>query len=167
MRSDELWVESYQGEVLGETLFGALAERQKDPTRRHQLEVLATLERATKELADPVFEARSLDRGDTAATVASATQMADAVAAMPWEQFLASIEPVTTQFLAKYRELVTLATDDTEHQIAESYVAHEQALAAFARHALSNDAGDPLAEILALPHVAAVVMALPLRHQPR
>jgi hypothetical protein len=159
MRSDELWVESYQGEVLGETLFGVLADRQDDPTRRHQLEVLATLERATKELADPVFEARSLDRGDTAATIASATDMGDAVAGFTWEEFLASFEPVTTQFLAKYRELVTLATDDTERQIAEAYVAHEEALASFARQALDDEGGDPLAKILALPHVAAVIGA--------
>ena len=53
MRADDLWVEAYQGEVLGETLFTLLSERQGDPTRRHQLEVLATLERATKQLAEP------------------------------------------------------------------------------------------------------------------
>jgi len=28
MRADELWVESYQGEVLGEALFGLLAQQE-------------------------------------------------------------------------------------------------------------------------------------------
>ena len=159
MRAEELWVESYQGEVLGEALFGLLAERQDDPTRRHQLQVLARLERATKELAEPVFEARALDRGDTTATVATVSGMADAVASMTWEAFLASFEPVVTEYLAKYRELVTLAADDDERRIAEAYVAHEEALAAFARRALNGEPGDPLAQILDLPHVAVVITA--------
>ena len=159
MSAHELWVESYQGEVLGETLFGLLAERQEDPGRRRQLEVLTFLERATKELAEPVFERQGFDRGDSAATVASATALADALADTPWEEFLGSFEPITTQFLAKYRELVELAPDETERQIAEAYVAHEEALAAFARRVLGLEAGEPLEQILALPHVAAASVA--------
>jgi len=155
MRADELWVESYQGEVLGETLFGVLAEREADPERRSQLVVLTRLERSTKELAEPVFEWRSLDRGDTAATVAEATDLADVVGPMTWPEFLGSFEPVTSQFLAKYRELVGLASDDRERAIAEAYVAHEEALAAWARRSLGQEVGEPLQLILALPHVAA------------
>ncbi|MHB8465877.1 MAG: hypothetical protein ACYDH6_03035 [Acidimicrobiales bacterium] len=154
MTADELWVESYQGEVLGETLFGLLAERQDDPTRRRQLETLTLLERATKELAEPVFERRELDRGDTAATVAGATGMADAVAAMAWEEFLATFESVTERYLPKYRQLVELAADETERDIAVAYVAHEEALAAFARRALGQEEGEPLQPIVDLPHVA-------------
>jgi hypothetical protein len=158
MTADELWVESYQGEVLGEALFGTLAEREDDPDRRHQLQTLALLERATKELAEPVFERRALDRGDTTATVNTATEMADAVTGMTWEQFLGSFEPVTSQFLAKYQELVTLSSEPEEHAIAEAYVAHERALAAFARRALGQEDGDPLEPILALAHVAAAAV---------
>ena len=155
MGADELWVESYQGEVLGETLFGLMAEREDDPARRRELEALTLLERATKELAEPVFHRRGLDRGDTAATVAEATAMADVVKGMTWEEFLSSFEPITSQFLAKYRQLVELADDDDERRIAEAYVAHEEALACFARRELGQESGDPLEEIHALPHVAA------------
>ncbi len=108
MDKDELWVESYQGEVLGEVLFGLLAAREKDAERRRQLEVLTLLERATKELAEPVFDRQERDRGDSSATVAIATEMATAVAGMTWAQFLASFEPITTDFLTKYRQLVAL-----------------------------------------------------------
>ncbi len=159
MDKDELWVESYQGEVLGETLFGLLAERGKDTERRHQLEVLTLLERATKELAEPVFERQKLDRGDTSATVAAATELAAAVAGITWEEFLASFDAITTEFLAKYRQLVALASDEGERQVAEAYVAHEVALEAFARRALGQEPGEPLQEILALPHVAAAMPA--------
>jgi hypothetical protein len=155
MSASELWIESYQGEVLGETLFGTLAERQEDPVRRGQLEVLTLLERSTRALAEPVFERRGLDHGDTAATVAAANELAEAVAGITWDEFLASILPVTDEFLAKYRQLVDLAPDEIERGIAEAYVAHEEALAAFARRGLGQESGEPLDLILALPHVAA------------
>ncbi|MGD0394225.1 MAG: hypothetical protein ABSC41_16470 [Acidimicrobiales bacterium] len=155
MSAAELWVESYQGEVLGEALFGSLAEREEDPDRRHQLKVLTLLERTTKELAEPVFERRALDGGDSAATVTAAVELADALAGVTWDEFVASILPVTDQFLVKYHQLVELATDETERGIAEAYVAHEEALAAFARRALGQETGEPLELILALPHVAA------------
>lgn len=153
--TEQLWTESYQGEVLGETLFGVLAERQQDPEHRRQLEVLTLLERATKELAEPLLERRGYPRGDTAATVAQATELADSVADLPWEQFLGSFEAVTKQFLARYEQILELSDDESERAVAEAYVAHEHALCAFARRALGREAGEPLGEILALPHVAA------------
>ena len=155
----ELWVEAYQGEVLGEALFGLLAQREEDPQHRRQLEGLTLLERATRDLADPVFVRRSLDHGDSAGTVRSATEMADALAGVQWDDFLGSFEPVITQFLAKYRALVDLADDDFEAEIAEAYVAHEQALASFIRRALGQEAGEPLQPIFELPHVAAALPA--------
>ena len=159
MDAAELWVESYQGEVLGEALFGAMAEREEEPERRHQLEILTLLEHATKELADPVFERRGVGRGDTEKTLADARELADAVAHMTWIEFIASIPPVTVNFLAKYRQLVDLATDGQEREIAQAYVAHEEALASFAHRCLGEEAGDPLERILALPHVAAAAAA--------
>jgi len=141
--------------VLGEALFGSLAEREADADRRRQLEVLTILERATKELAEPVFEKRGLERGDTATTLGQAAELADAVAEIPWEEFLGSFEAITVQFLEKYLQLVDLASDDAELSVAEAYVAHEQALAAFARRALGQESGEPLELILALPHVVA------------
>lgn len=163
VRADELWVESYQGEVLGEALFGLLAVCQEDPVRRGELEVLTVLERSTKELAEPVLDARGLDRGDTAAIVASAEEMAVTVAGISWAQLLGSIEPVTATFLATYEELVGLSEDPAERSVAEAYVAHERALASFARRSLGEEDGEPLERILALPHVAAALRYPPPR----
>lgn len=155
MSAPELWVESYQGEVLGEALFGLLAERETDPEHRRQLEVLTRLERRTKELAESVFEHRRLDRGNTEGSLSSAAQLADGLADTSWQDFLGSFEPIISEFLARYRQLVQLAEDDSERAIAEAYVAHELALASFVRRSLGQEAGDPLGEILALPHVVA------------
>jgi hypothetical protein len=155
MRADELWVESYQGEVLGEALFGLMAQREIDPARREQLEALTLLERATKALAEPVLDRRGIDRGDTAASLANAKEFADALAATSWDDFLRSLTPVTAQFLAKYEELVGLSDDATDRYVAEQYCAHERALASFAYRSLGEEDGEPLERIFALPHVAA------------
>jgi len=155
MRADELWVESYQGEVLGEALFGLMAEREQDPERRAQLEALTLLERATKELAEPLLERRGIDRGDTAASIATGHDFADALASTGWSEFLRSIPPVTVQFLAKYEELVALSDDPADRAIAMQYCEHERALASFAHRALGDEPGEPLEKVFALPHVAA------------
>jgi hypothetical protein len=151
----ELWVDSYQGEVFGEAVFASLAEHETNSERRHQLEVLTCLERRTKELADPVFERRGLDRGDTESSLASALLTAEAALHMSWDDVLNGILLFTVESLEKYRQLVQLATDKVEREIAEAYVAHEEALAVYARRSLGLEAGDPLELILALPHVEA------------
>ena len=120
---------------------------------RQQLQVLTRLEAATKELAEPVFQRRGLDRG-IPPPHSQAAELAAAVAEISWEEFVGSIEPITAQFLEKYLQLVDLAADEEERAVAEAYVAHELALAAFARRALGKESGDPLELILALPHLA-------------
>ena len=155
MSATELWTESYQGEVLGETIFGWLANNEKNPERKHQLQVLTRLERSTKELAELVIERRGFERGDTEATVAAGLETASAAADMPWEDLMAGIIPIADEFLGKYRQLVELASDDAERRIAQAYVAHEEALASFARRSIGQETGEPLERILALPHVVA------------
>ncbi len=151
----ELWTESYQGEVLGETFFGWLAAHEYDETRKRQLEVVTLLERSTKELAEPIFERLGFDRGDTDASIALAIALAEGTAEGTWEQMLEAVAAITVDFLVKYRELVELAEEPFEKEIALAYVAHEEALAAWAHRALGQEEGEPLQGILALPHVAA------------
>jgi hypothetical protein len=153
--TNALWRESYQGEVLGETLFGILAENEHDPDRRHELEIVTLLESATKGIAESLFDRREMDRGDLETTIAAAKQFAEGAMASKWEDFAGAVLAATGTFLEKYHTLVELASDDEERQIAEAYVAHEEALATWARRAMGAEEGDPLAEILALPHVIA------------
>jgi hypothetical protein len=155
VEADDLWVDSYQGEVLGGVLFTLLAERQSDPDRRRALRALALLERTTKELAQPVLERREIDTGNTNATVADAAAMADGVTELPWTEFLGYFQPEISKFLDKYRRFVLLASDEYEQEVAEAYVAHEEALETFLRRSLGEEDGDPLEAIFALPHVAA------------
>jgi hypothetical protein len=82
--------------------------------------------------------------------------MADAVQALAWDDFLGSFQPVISDYLARYRELVGLAEDPEERTVAEAYVAHELALESFLRRAWG---GSPASRcsILDLPHVAAAL----------
>jgi hypothetical protein len=153
--TNALWLESYQGEVLGETLFGILAEHEEDHDRRHQLETVTLLERATKGIAEPLFDRPGMDRGDLETTISAAKQFAEGARASKWEDFAGAVLAATGTFLEKYHALVDHASDDEERQIAEAYVAHEEALATWARRAMGTEDGDPLEEILALPHVIA------------
>lgn len=157
MRVEELWRESYQGEVLGETVFGLLAQRCEDPDQRKQLEVLTLLERATKEIAEPVLERNGYDRGDVDNLVAAITANIDSSAAAPWDEMVRSTITIADGYLVKYRELVGLVDNDADRAVAEAYVAHELALVSWAKRALGEEDGDPLEPILSLPHVAAAV----------
>jgi hypothetical protein len=150
-----LWTEAYQGEVFGEAIFGGLATRLTDEHERRTLEVLAALERATRQLAEPLLARRGYDPGDTEASLASGAAAVDQLVGLGWEPFVRSITPVADRFLVTYRQIVELTEDPEDLAVADAYVAHELALAAFARRELGEEAGDPLAPILALPHVAA------------
>jgi len=155
VEADELWTEAYQGEILGELVFTLMAERAEDPQRRRVLETLALFERSTKELAAPLLARRGIPPGDNEATTAESATMAHAAADLPWRDFLGFFQPEVSEFVAKYRRLVTLAGDDDERRIAEAYVAHEEALETFLRRSPGEEPGDPLEPILAVPHVAA------------
>lgn len=153
----ELWLESYQGEVLGERLFQAVSEVQGDCARRHECEVLALLERATREIAEAVFDRFGMDRGDLDTVVAQADLFAEGARAAAWPDFADAILAATGTYLEKYRGIVSLARDDAERQVGEAYIAHEEALATWARRATGSEDGDPLEEVLALPHVIAAM----------
>src|SRR5690349_9435943 len=127
MDAGTLWGEAYQGEVLGEAFFQLLSERQTDPARRHELEVLAELERSTKLLAEPVFERNGYDQGGSAETVQTAAGAVDGAAAAPWEDNLRLIVVVAESFLPKYQQLIELSEDERDRKVARAYVDHELA----------------------------------------
>src|SRR5918912_4606464 len=78
--SDEavrLWVESYQGEVLGELYFARVAETITDPALREKIDLLACLERYTKELLEPVIRRLGIPAEPDQAMVDAVGEVAD------------------------------------------------------------------------------------------
>jgi hypothetical protein len=148
---ESLWVKAYQGEILGELLFGGIAEQQSDPDRAAKMRVLATLERRTKEAMVPALERAGISTDDDPETLSLAGVLIAATATIPWADTLASFGPITAQYSAMYRRIGDL--DPSERATADLLVAHEAALAAFAAAEVSGQTEGTLAQIAALPHM--------------
>src|ERR1700733_16118132 len=82
---EELWVKAYQGEVLGELLFGGIAEQLADPDRAAKLRVVATLERRTKEATAPALERAGISTDPDPEMQATAEALIPAAVAMTWD----------------------------------------------------------------------------------
>ncbi len=145
---EELWVKAYQGEVLGEALFGRIADRLDDPDHAAKMRVLSTLERKTKEAIAPSLERAGLSTDADPEMLA----LADALAVdMVWTEFLAATESITKQYIPLYVRIGEL--DPSEQPASDLLVAHEAALRAFARAELAGDAATSLDAINALAHM--------------
>jgi hypothetical protein len=147
---DVLWVKAYQGEVLGEALFGGMAERMDDEEHATKMRVLATLERRTKEAMVPALERAGLSTDPDPESLQTAEALVGA-ANTPWLDLLATFEPITSQFCAMYRRIGEL--DGSELQTSDLLVAHELALRAFARAEIAGDTETSLEQVNALAHM--------------
>jgi hypothetical protein len=147
---DVLWVKAYQGEVLGEALFGRFADQIDDEEHKAKMRVLATLERRTKESMAPALERAGLSTEPDPESLATAEALS-AAASSPWKDLLATFEPITSQFCAMYRRIGEL--DPSERETSELLVAHELALRNFARAEIAGDTATSLDEINALAHM--------------
>jgi hypothetical protein len=148
---DTLWMTSYQGEILGEILFGRLADCLVDADQARKMRVLSTLERKTKEALVPSLERAGILTEPDPATVSSAEGLADALATTPWADVVGSIEAITNQYLALYRRIGEL--DPTEIEASELLVAHELALREFGRREVAGETATSLDAVTALPHL--------------
>jgi hypothetical protein len=147
---DVLWVKAYQGEVLGEALFGRIADQLDDEDHKTKMRVLATLERRTKESIAPALERAGLSTEPDSESLRTAEALSSA-ASTPWTDLLATFEPITSQFCAMYRRIGEL--DPTEIEASELLVAHELALRDFARAEIAGETTTSLDRINALAHM--------------
>jgi hypothetical protein len=145
---DELWTRAYQGEVLGEALFGCIADRLRDPERAAKMRVLSTLERKTKEAIVPSLERAGISTEPDPEMLALADTLAVDV---EWSEFLAATQSITEQYIPLYERIGEL--DPSEQPASVLLVAHEAALRAFARAELAGDTATSLDAINALAHM--------------
>ena len=147
---DVLWVKAYQGEVLGEALFDRMADQIDDEEHKAKMRVLAELERRTKESIAPALERAGLSTEPDPESLSTAEALSGA-ASTPWNDLLATFEPITSQFCAMYRRIGEL--DPSESKASELLVAHELALRNFARAEIAGDTATSLDQIKALAHM--------------
>jgi hypothetical protein len=151
---ENLWVKAYQGEVLGEQLFGRLAAQLEEDgaaERAAKMRVLATMERHTKEAIAPALERAGISTQADPEMLATAEILAAATAATPWNELVASFEPITARYSAMYARIGEL--DPAEQAAADLLLAHELALRNFARAELAGHSDTSLDHINALAHM--------------
>jgi len=147
----ELWIRAYQGEVLGELLFGGIAEQLADPDQAARMRVVATLERRTKEATAPALERAGVPTDPDPEMEATATALLPGALAMTWIDLMRTIGPITEQYIPLYQRIGELSP--TERETSDLLVAHEEALRAFARAEIAGDQESSLEPIRALAHM--------------
>jgi hypothetical protein len=150
--SDEavrLWVESYQGEVLGEAYFAGMVERVTDPAVREKIEMLRCLERSTKELLEPVIRRLGVPAEPDEAMLNAAGNVTDDVEYLP---MLKAFVAAAAEYLGRYTRLRSLV-EPPDAPIVDQLIAHELAFELFARRELAGENDNSTEPIRALSHV--------------
>lgn len=151
---EKLWVQAYQGEVLGEALFDRLAvvlDDRAEPEHAGAMRVLATLERRTKEAVAPALSRAGIPTAPDQEQLDLADALAEGSAHTAWDDLMSATVAITGQFLPLYRRIGEL--NPSEHDVAELLVAHEEALRDFARAELAGRTSSSLDPVRALPHM--------------
>ena len=146
----DLWVKSYQGEVLGEAYFSRVSEKADDPGEKSKLQALATLERCTKELLAPSMERLGIPTDPDPASLEVAAALA---ADYDYPAMIGSLPAVTGEYLGYYTSLRALV-DEQDAGAVNLLIAHEMALELFARREIAGEKDTSLDAIRALPHVS-------------
>ena len=145
---EELWVRAYQGEVLGEALFGIIADGLDDAEHARKMRVLATLERKTKEAIAPALERAGISTDPDPAML----ELAGALAVdVTWDAFMSATVAITMQYIPLYERIGEL--NPSEQAASELLVAHEAALRDFAQKELAGDTTTSLHAVDALAHM--------------
>jgi hypothetical protein len=152
---EKLWIQAYQGEVLGEVLFdrlGAILDDRGEAEHADRMRVLATLERRTKEAVAPALTRAGIPTTPEQEQVDLAAALAEGSAQTSWEDLMSATVAITGQFLPLYRRIGEL--NPAELAAADLLVAHEEALREFAQAELAGDTSSSLNPVRALPHMA-------------
>ncbi|OMC42979.1 hypothetical protein A5745_10865 [Mycobacterium sp. IS-2888] len=144
----QLWVESYQGEVLGEAYFAGMAERNTDPALREKIDLLRCLERSTKELLEPVIARLGIPAEPDKAVL----DAAGSVTEVEYLPMLQSFVGAAAEYLGRYTRLRTLV-EGSDAPIVDQLIAHELAFELFARRELAGETDTSTEPIRALSHV--------------
>jgi hypothetical protein len=146
--AERLWVESYQGEVLGEVYFRRVAERTTDPVLRAKVDLLTCLERCTKELLEPIIKRLGIPAEPDQATL----QTVDNVTDVEYLPMLKAAVTASGEYLGRYTRLRLLA-EPSDVAIVDQLIAHELAFEVFARRELAGETDTSAEPIYTLTHV--------------
>lgn len=141
--------EAFQGEVTGEAMFDALADKFEDASDRYKMRVLAQLERETKELVRPLVAKLGGDTNESAGARTTGVSQAAALATMPRAKFLHIFRREVAKFVAAFQVLESAGPAE-DAAILAGLTRHEQALHAFSEAEHSDNPADSLAPVIRL-----------------
>ena len=105
---DALWVQAYQGEVLGEVLFRRLAvilDDRSETDHAGSMRVLETLERRTKEAVAPALTRAGIPTAPDQEQLDLAAALAEGSADVAWEDLMTATVAITGQFIPLYQRI--------------------------------------------------------------
>jgi hypothetical protein len=131
-----LLLDAYNGELLGEALFGAFAARESGE-RAEKLRVLQRIEGTTASQLRPLLNAAGVGvtAEDEASARAPGTQIGEA--GIDWDGFVKGLHDALPEYLAAFVRLRSIAPDASDPALV-ALVNHEQAINAFAELELAG-----------------------------
>ena len=149
----ECLIDIYRGEQEGEAIFDAVLRNAEDEKQKYVIGSFLQLETEGKARLRPMMSKLGISTAENAKANASATALAESMAHMPWkDQFAAMAAGIEAEFLAKYRELATLVTEEEDaeaYRLATFMGDHEYAVMVSAAN-LATDKPDPIAPVIDL-----------------
>ena len=138
-----LLAEAYKGELLGDAMFGCLAD-QETGDDAEKLRALQRVEATTAAQLRPlVLAADAVVTADDEATARSqGAQIAEA--GIPWDAFMKAMHDGLPPYLASFVRLRSIAPDPSDPALV-ALVNHEQAINAFIELELAGNADRSLA----------------------
>ena len=131
---NELLLDAYKGELLGEALFLRMAEREEFADHTGTLRTLATIEKRTAGTLQSLVEEAGLEC-DPEESRALGRELGGAGG--DWTGFVQALHDALPPFLANFVRLRELA-DDPHDRALSALVAHELAINAFTELELSG-----------------------------
>jgi hypothetical protein len=132
-----LLLDAYNGELLGEALFGAFAARESDGDRAEKLRALQRIEGNTASQLRPLVDAARIGVSVQDEETVRAQGREIGGADLEWDAFVKGLHDALPSYLANFVRLRALAIDASDPALV-ALVVHEQAINAFAELELAG-----------------------------
>jgi len=147
-------MELYQGEIMGEVLFGELLRTAQNDDQRCKLGTLLQIESETKVRLRPRVSRHRLDLAEGPAVRAEGLSIAQNLARMNWLQMITAMhDAMRDTIIPRYKQIVEIAPAE-DQEMARSMVEHESALLEMARleiAGMTDRSAEPVVALLKSP----------------
>lgn len=138
--------EAWKGEVMGEAFFSELAQIDEKTSMASKWKTLAELERVTGQVLAPLVRRYGILPEPSADMKTQGEQQARGVSTMPYDEFMASMEPYIEEAVSRYQALRDDALSEDTSAI-QYLVDHEEALLHFVRVERSETGEDSMRDV--------------------